>query len=333
MIRARDDSRGVILIALLWILTILSVIAMSFARETFVEVSAARNARDLTDAYYIARAGIASTIHQLYQRMYLTQQNPANLAMETVDPIDLGKITGQFGDGEYEVRILDESGKFNLNFVREEELRALMAVIGIEPPDADIIVDSILDWRDADQVSLANGAEDDYYQALIPPYQSRNGNGLITSVEELLLIRGVTPEYYYGHREKMEDGTIVERYGLSRYFTAYSVSDRININSAPLQVLLSVQDMPPEAAQMICELRDVKPFTNPLDINKEVVPNLGPTTLARFATNWSGIFTLEAAAHRTNSKVRRAIRAVVRLDPNEPDKYRVLYWNENVANW
>ena len=333
MIRIRDDNRGVILIALLWILAILSIIALSFAREAYVEVSAARNARDLADAYYIARAGIATTIHQLYQRMFLTQQNPANAASATVDPIDLGKVTGQFGDGEYEVNILDESGKFNLNFVREEELRALMAVIGIEPPDADVIVDSILDWRDAAQVPLANGAEDDYYQALVPPYQGRNGNGLIGSVEELLLIRGVTPEYYYGHREKAEDGTIVERYGLSRYFTAYSVSDRININSAPLQVLLSIQDMPPDAARMICDLRKEKPFTNPLEINREVVPNLGPTTLARFTTNWSGIFTLEATAHRTDSKVRRAIRAVVRLDPNEPDKYRILYWNENVANW
>ena len=41
MIRARDDG-GVILIALLWILVAISVIALSFAREGFVEVAAAR---------------------------------------------------------------------------------------------------------------------------------------------------------------------------------------------------------------------------------------------------------------------------------------------------
>ena len=38
------NENGVILIALLWILTALSVIALSFSRETFVEVAAARNA-------------------------------------------------------------------------------------------------------------------------------------------------------------------------------------------------------------------------------------------------------------------------------------------------
>ena len=59
MIRAAKDDRGVILIALLWILVALSVIALSFSRESLVEVAVARNARDMGDAYYVARAGIA----------------------------------------------------------------------------------------------------------------------------------------------------------------------------------------------------------------------------------------------------------------------------------
>ena len=62
MRRTRGDS-GVILIALLWILMALSVIALSFSREGFVEVAAARNTRDLTDGYYVARGGIAKTVY------------------------------------------------------------------------------------------------------------------------------------------------------------------------------------------------------------------------------------------------------------------------------
>ena len=45
-----STESGVILIALLWILTALSVIALSFSKESRVEVAAARNAQSLEDA-------------------------------------------------------------------------------------------------------------------------------------------------------------------------------------------------------------------------------------------------------------------------------------------
>ena len=66
-----------------------------------------------------------------------------------------------------------------------------------------------------------NGAKDDYYQSLNPPYKAKNGR--FESVEELLLVRGVTRDYFYGHPEKAPDGSIFYRYGLSRCFTVYNV--------------------------------------------------------------------------------------------------------------
>src|SRR5512146_1504042 len=103
MIRAfRQDSNGVILIALLWILTALSVIALSFSREGFVEVASARNTRDLADAYYIARAGLMATVYQLAQRQFAPALKQLEL-QSAPDPLDLGTITGRFGDGEYVV--------------------------------------------------------------------------------------------------------------------------------------------------------------------------------------------------------------------------------------
>ena len=150
MIRGlREDSRGVILIALIWILAALSVIALSFSREGFVEVAAARNVRDLTDSYFIARAGMMTAIYRILQRPATTGIQQLQLQNEP-DPIDLGRITGQFGDGEYTVDIQDESGKININFVMEDQLRALLEVVGIPHPDLDIIADSIMDWKDPD---------------------------------------------------------------------------------------------------------------------------------------------------------------------------------------
>jgi general secretion pathway protein K len=335
----RKDHQGVILIALLWILTILSVIALSFSRETFVEVATARNSRDLVDAYYIARAGIAATVYQIYQKTYLTPQvGLASLQQQQPDAIDLGKVTAQFGDGEYEVDIQDESGKINLNRVKEDQLRNLVQVIGITDPDASIIVDSILDWRDPSPMARPNGAKDDYYQSLTPPYSIWLDGGRMKAVEELLLVRGVTSEYYYGHREKTPDGQIVERYGLSRYLTVYGSGQQsgqqININSAPLPVLLSIPNMPPAAAQAIFDRRQVKPFASWDELNREVVPNPGPAILQYVSWGRRSIFTLNASAHRANSKARRVIRAIIRINnPGSQEKYTILYWNENVPNW
>jgi len=340
MIRAREGDRGVVLIALLWLLAILAVIALSFGRETFVEVAASRNERDLTDAYYIARAGISSTIYQLMQKKYLPQRAPADLVALEPDGIDLGRAAGQFGDGEYEVEIQDESGKINVNAgeIAIQQLKALTGVLGIKQPDADIIVDSILDWIDIDKLPHANGAEDEYYQSLTPPYLAKNKP--MDLLEELLLVRGVTPDYYYGHRERSPEGKIVELYGLSRYLTAHLptvIGSRININAAPLPVLLSVPGLPPGIAQLIYERRLVKPFRDLGEISKELGPSLGNSLAFISAqlpsTPVASVLTLTATGHRTDSKVRRSIRAIVKIDPNDPNnRYKIIYWNENVPN-
>ncbi|HTY60723.1 MAG TPA: general secretion pathway protein GspK [Acidobacteriota bacterium] len=322
---------GVILIALLWILVALSGIALSFSREGFVEVAAARNAQSLENAYYVARAGIASTVYQLMEKRILPTVTGAQL-QETPDPVDLGIVTGEFGGGTYRVDIQDESGKINLNIVSAEQMHALAEAIGIPQEDADIIVDSILDWRDSDKLTRLNGAEDDYYQTMNPPYKAKNGR--FDTVEELLLVRGITPTYFYGYPERTVDNTVVYRYGLSRYFTVYSNRNQININFAPLPVLLSIPGMPADAAKMIYERRLVKPFKNTAELNSEIPVNIGTQTMPLLTTQPTDIFTLTASAHAERSKAKRIIRAVISLQRESDNApYQTLYWNENVPDY
>lgn len=324
-------ERGVILIALLWILTALSVIALSFSRESFVEVAAARNAQSLEDSYFVARAGIATTIYRLIQKRLTPSVKRAEL-QDVQDPIDLGTVTGNLGGGAYQVDIQDESGKINLNTVSEQQLHALVEAIGIGKEDGDIIVDSILDWRDADKMHRLNGAEDDYYETLNPPYKAKNGR--FDTVEELLLVRGITSTYFYGYPERTSNGSVVYKYGLSRCFTVYSTRNQINVNFAPLPVLLSVPGMSPQAAQMIYERRQVKPFKNTAEISHELPMNLGTSTMPLLSTEQTGIYTLTASAHAEHSKARRIIRTVISLEigpGNAP--YQTLYWNENIPDY
>jgi general secretion pathway protein K len=323
-------GEGVILIALLWILVALSAIALSFSRESFVEVAAARNAQSLENAYFLARSGIALTIYQLLAKRLAASTPQAEFQGE-LDSLDLGIVTGSIGGGAYRVDIQDESGKINVNLVQEDQLRLLVEASGIDRPDSDIITDSILDWRDADSVTRLNGAEDDYYQTLSPPYKAKNGR--IDAVEELLLVRGVTADYFYGHPQRTTDGSVVYRYGLSRYLTVYSTRDQININFAPLPVLLSIPGMPPKAAQMIYDRRHAKPFKSMEDVVHEIPVTIDAKSLSHLTTEQTGIYTLTAAAHAENSKARRVIRAVISLQPGDRTQYQTLYWNENVPDY
>src|SRR5262249_20352578 len=59
------------------------------------------------------------------------------------------------------------------------------------------IADAILDWIDGSSDNpRANGAKSSYYAALTPPYRCKNGP--LESIEELLLVRGVTPRLLFG---------------------------------------------------------------------------------------------------------------------------------------
>jgi hypothetical protein len=93
----------------------------------------------------------------------------------------------------------DESGRLNLNLLLEADKvtpnggrQLLMGLPGM----TESIADAILDWLDPDDDQREFGAEVDYYSGLSPPYAPKNGP--LDTVEELLLVRGVTPELLFG---------------------------------------------------------------------------------------------------------------------------------------
>jgi len=105
------------------------------------------------------------------------------------------QVDGRYAGVRYGLE--NESGKLNLNTLlaegAEEQAPArLMALPGMTPE----IADAILDWLDADATPRPLGAEGEAYGSLTPPYAPRNGP--LASLDELLLVRGVTPELLYG---------------------------------------------------------------------------------------------------------------------------------------
>lgn len=94
--------------------------------------------------------------------------------------------------------LMDESAKLNLNTLldrglSDDELRDVLLTL----PEMTVeIADAILDWLDEDEQPREFGAENEYYGTLDPPYAAKNGP--LESLDELLLVRGVTPWLLYG---------------------------------------------------------------------------------------------------------------------------------------
>jgi general secretion pathway protein K len=102
----------------------------------------------------------------------------------------------EFGAGGYWVRVVDEGGKINLNQVDEATLRQTFANIGFDVKSSEQLTDAILDWRDTDSLVRLHGAESDDYLSQRVPYPAKDGP--FDTLDELLLVRGVTPALFYG---------------------------------------------------------------------------------------------------------------------------------------
>ena len=146
----------------------------------------------------------------------------------------------QIGDRDCDVFISDESGKINVNKITDEtraNFVKFLTAYKLEELTAETITDSILDWLDEDDLHHVNGAEKDYYATLPEPYEPKNGS--FESIEELTLIKGITPQIF----ELIRD-----------HLTVYG-SGKINVNFASKEVLLYVPTITEEIAKAMIKYR------------------------------------------------------------------------------
>jgi type II secretory pathway component PulK len=96
--------------------------------------------------------------------------------------------------------VTDECARLNLNMATEDQLRRLFEVAIPQdmqsPVDLPLLIDSLMDWRTSGGAPRPNGAKDEYYQALDPPYKCKQAP--FSTVEELLLVRGFTAWILFG---------------------------------------------------------------------------------------------------------------------------------------
>ena len=233
--------------------------AMRIERESAFELSTGNQLR------CAAESGFNYALGVLYQDALTdaSSATPSDSGFEVwADPNALngGDAASGFEDASFEVAVTDLSARINVNLVakttpNEEEpsssnsdsdtqdiLKRLIESLNpdLGQTEVDDLVDSIVDWIDTDDaVTGIGGAESSYYQGLDEPYVCKNAP--LESLDELLLVKGMTPELYQS---------------ISKYLTIYGTGN-ININTAAPEVLAALGvDMDLDLANEMVEYRN-----------------------------------------------------------------------------
>lgn len=231
------------LIVVVYVLAALGTFAFALAFRSRIGLCQARLSIDRTQQDQIALAACARACRLLA----LDDPNVDSYddiwsgwhALETPQDSTSGKRPGQVW-----WRLTDESARINVNLAPSD-------VLSRTPGLDQAAVASILDWIDDDDTPNPDGAENEYYAGLSPPYGCRNGP--LESLEELAFVRGITAELYFGTRpavpwEALDDPALEQvpatedeegSVGLSELLTIYG-DGKINLNTALADVLKAV---------------------------------------------------------------------------------------------
>ena len=256
--QSKTKRSGFVVVVVLCMVILMSVLLLGFNRGSRACLYAADNAVKTAQTLNCARAGLNIAIAAVRDTPDIyANRNLANLLS--------GKGTFDVGGGNCSVTVTEEDGKLNLNLLKNkdgtlnqtriDQLLRLIDLLNQEQTGRLRIdyglVPAIIDWTDSDdQVTclpfIKNqnlGAESAHYDTLTPPYKCKNAP--LDATEELLLVKGVTPDVF----ALIHD-----------YVTVYG-SGEININCAPKHIIESLSEkMDPALAQLIIDRRKIKPF-------------------------------------------------------------------------
>jgi general secretion pathway protein K len=317
----------------LWILVLLTAMVAGFAYSMRTEVNITRNFKEATQAYYIAHSGLIRSVVEVVRQAARTnnQENGIEVAEDRVWRVNVSIPPQGFGNGEFTVRIDNVAGLIDLNAAGEKSLRLMVNTLDIGEREKDVIVDSILDWRDSDDFHRLNGAENKYYRSLAKPYDCKNAP--FDSVEELVLVRGMRPELLTKSLRSIiivipDSKAKPSGKGRSSRSGVGATSGQININAAPTRLLEALPQITPQQVQGLVDYRAERDFSSV----EEVRNLIGAETFSAIASyvtlSLSPYYTIRAEGRVTGSSVRQIIQAMVQIDDTLPGGYEIVSWQD-----
>ena len=290
--RAHAAQGGIALIIVLWVITLLTVIAVSFAHTMRTEVNVVTNGVARLRAQVAADAAV--------QRAMIEQFKPQTLDGRWA--ADGSAREWVYRDAKVTVMLLDEAGKIDINTANELVLKGLLTSQGIIEEDALKLLDAIADWKDADSLKRLRGAEQAEYDAAGLAYGPANAP--FQASEELKLVLGVTPDIYAR---------------LAPHITVFSRQPGINEQIASRDVLRALPGLSDEVIDTYIAARDAA------RANKQPIPTLPAN---RFRSFSAGLVTRVRADAVTPEGVKFSREAVVRRNNDPKRAIAFLSWKE-----
>jgi general secretion pathway protein K len=283
---------GIALIIVMWILTLLMLIASSFIHAMRTEINIVGNS--------VTKARLEAAAYAGVQRAILEMVKPPQIQdrWNTVGIPQSWSFNGQ----PMQVSILDESGKIDINVGNEALMRGLFRSQGATEEETIALMEAVLDWRDADSLKRPRGAEEAEYAAAGLAYAPANAT--FQSIEELRLVLGMTPALYQR---------------LAPLITIYSRQAGINSQIASREVLRAIPGVTEAQLDEFLKQRELA------RTNKQPTPVFAPAALYPSFGNGVMNVRVEATSDDGSSFVREAV--VLRL-PFPKRSYTFLRWQE-----
>jgi len=290
-------ARGVALILVMWITALMAILLGSFALIARTENLEARHMFDTTSARYAALAGVERAVFEMRNPNMQTRWVPDGRAYEF--PYEGAQVS---------VEITDESGKIDLNVADNSILTPLLMSVGVDPSRAEALADAIQDWRDADDMPRAHGAEAPQYAQAGLAYAPTNR--MFQTVSEVQQVLGMNYEIF----RRIEPA-----------ITVYSNSRFPNAAFAPLEALRAIPGMTDELARQIIATRQAMPPGTTGALSGLTLPG----GAAIMASGGGSTYSIKSRATLSNG-VSTVFDASIRVGgvSNNGRPYTVLRWRD-----
>jgi general secretion pathway protein K len=321
-----SNAQGTALLAVLWLSAALATIAISLADTVRGEAERSATAVDGLRSQELAIGGLRRAI--LY--MDWARSHPGNIVFKPPTPF----YVFDFPEGQTVVDVIPETAKFDINAAPPGDLFSLLVNLGVDPGRAQDIAAGIVDWR-APTPMGSSSPFDDFYASLRPPYVSPHAR--FQEIEELLSVRGVTPDLFYGMWQAAPTASahhLSLRTGLADCVSVFGGIRQFDINTAPPAVLAAV-GVPPGGVAALVQRRAAQAFLTTADLAPfaDIAgPGFSHLRIGGFTT-----FTLRSTArvrlaNGQLSDLRRTVGALVKfLGANYDSSYHILRWYDTVV--
>lgn len=264
---AAVKQRGFVLLATIWITAMLSVLALGYASTARIKALLARNGVGWISGKYELQSALVLGEHEYekYKANRALLEQKEEVEGITGKPLKLWFPRYEshevvVNNSTMYINLINAEALLNINKMGRDDIIRIVEACEVAEEDAEAVADCIQDWIDTDQNHRLNGAENDYYEELEPPYMCKDGT--LESLEELLLIKNITPDLFYGTENKA---------GLRDFLTYTGNSTAIDVNCCSPKAFRVIEDFPQEAVDEIVGKRQEAPIAD-LDDLSEVVP-------------------------------------------------------------